>query len=642
MLLSSVEPADVARHDGRETIGRRRAILATASVALVVTVGYLAWRLVATVNLAVWWVSIPLVLLELHAAFSLTLHTFSLWRIDALDPVEPVEAASSRVAVLITTYNEPEQVLLPTIAAAVALAPEHATWVLDDGARPWVANLARRLGAHYLARHDNVDAKAGNINHALEHIDVDLIAVLDADHAAYPNLLRHTLGYFDDPDIALVQTPQSFYNDGSFEDVALRQRWRRSSERRSYHEQELFYRVIQPGKNRWSAAFWCGTGAVLRVAALREIGGVATGTVTEDIQTTIRLHRRGWRSAYHNEVLAEGLAAATAEQYMLQRHRWCTGAMQVLRQERPLTGAGLTVTQRLAYATTLLGWFDAWRTLGYLLLPILVLLTGASPIAADLRTFAVAFGVTFGLQQVALYLLARGRSQPLIATVFELVRMTPTLYATTMLLRTSAVAFTVTPKGRSDADRRRDSAPWLLIALLVTSLVSAAWYGATLTGLTPTTYDPPAVAHAAAFWLAGNTVLLSVAIVRTMARRFTRERRASYRFSFDLPALLDGRDCRLRDVSLTGARLEMDEDVAPGGMGAATQTLRFNAAVADQRCLVRSRERLDGGRTRLGVEFVDDDPAGRAELALWAFRARPRGPRDSYGRQVRARGLRAA
>ncbi|MBW3603795.1 MAG: glycosyltransferase [Actinobacteria bacterium] len=642
MLLSSVEPADAARHDGREAAGRRRAIQATASLALVVTIAYLTWRILATVNLAVWWVSIPLLLLELHAASGLALHTFSLWRIDALRPVEPVEAASSRVAVLITTYNEPEEVLLPTIAAAVALEPEHATWVLDDGARPWVANLARRLGARYLARHDNADAKAGNINHALQHIDADLVAVLDADHAAYPNLLRHTLGYFDDPDMALVQTPQSFYNEGSFEDVDLRQRWRRSSERRSYHEQELFYRAIQPGKNRWSAAFWCGTGAVLRVDALRDIGGVATGSVTEDIQTTIRLHRRGWRSAYHNEVLAEGLAAATAEQYMLQRHRWCTGAMQVLRQERPLTGAGLTVTQRLAYATTLLGWFDAWRTLGFLLLPILVLLTGASPIAADLRTFAVAFGVTFGLQQVALYLLGRGRSPPLIATVFELVRMTPTLYATMMLLRASAVAFRVTPKGRLDPDRLRGSAPWLLIALLVASLGSAAWYAATLTGLTPITYDPPAVAHAAAFWLAGNTVLLSVAIVRTMAQRFARERRASYRFTFDLPALLNGRGCRLRDVSLTGAHIEMDEDLAPSGARTATHTLRFNAAVADQRCIVRSRERLDGGRMRLGVEFVDDDPVGRAELALWAFRQRPHGPRDSYGRQVRPGGLRAA
>lgn len=82
-------------------------------------------------------------------------------------------------------------------------------------------------------------------------------------------------------------------------------------------------------------AFWCGTSALLRVNALKEVGGVATGTVTEDIHTTIRLHAAGWRSVYHNEVLARGLAAASADQYLLQRHRWGTGAMQVLRADNP-------------------------------------------------------------------------------------------------------------------------------------------------------------------------------------------------------------------------------------------------------------------------------------------------------------------
>ena len=100
-------------------------------------------------------------------------------------------------------------------------------------------------------------------------------------------------------------------------------------------EQALFYRILQPGKNRWTGAFWCGTGAVVRVAALREVGGVATETITEDIHTTIRLHRRGWRTVYHNEVLARGLAASDAARYQLQRHRWGTGAMQVLRSENP-------------------------------------------------------------------------------------------------------------------------------------------------------------------------------------------------------------------------------------------------------------------------------------------------------------------
>jgi hypothetical protein len=173
----------------------------------------------------------------------------------------------------VPTYNEGLEVLTPTVAAAVAMRVAHETWVLDDGDRPEVARLAADLGAHYLTRPTHEHAKAGNLNHALGKIEADFIGVLDADHVASPDFLVHTLGYFDDPGIALVQTPQDFYNLESFEHErggatrALTDPDLAGTER--FHEQALFYRVLQPGKNRWGGAFWCGTGAVpIRADAL--------------------------------------------------------------------------------------------------------------------------------------------------------------------------------------------------------------------------------------------------------------------------------------------------------------------------------------------------------------------------------------
>jgi cellulose synthase/poly-beta-1,6-N-acetylglucosamine synthase-like glycosyltransferase len=275
-----------------ESRSRRRLIRVVALTALLVNAAYVAWRATATVDLGVWWVSVPLLLLEAHAVAGLALFAFSLWDVDAKAPVAPRTTTDKRIAVLIPTYNEPVEVLLPTVAAAVALRPAHETWVLDDGARPEVRRLAERLGARYLARTDRSFAKAGNLNHALGVVDADLVAVLDADHVATPEFLTNTIGYFDDPHVAVVQTPQDFYNLDSFEHQTLRGR----DDAALYNEQALFYRVLQPGKNRWGAAFWCGTGAVVRAAALRQVGGVATETVTEDIHTTIRFHRLGWRT----------------------------------------------------------------------------------------------------------------------------------------------------------------------------------------------------------------------------------------------------------------------------------------------------------------------------------------------------------
>ncbi len=110
---------------------------------------------------------------------------------------------------VIPTYQEPLEVLFPTIAAAVSMRLDHETWVLDDGRREWLRELCRELGARYRTRAGNEHAKAGNINASLPEISLsaDVMAVLDADHVASADFLVRVIGYFDDERLALVQTP---------------------------------------------------------------------------------------------------------------------------------------------------------------------------------------------------------------------------------------------------------------------------------------------------------------------------------------------------------------------------------------------------------------------------------------------------
>lgn len=598
----------------RETAARRRAIRLVALAALLVNAAYIVWRATSTLDLSVWWVSVTLLVLEAHAVVGLGLFAFSLWDVDGPQPAPRRHRTDMRIAVLIPTFDESPEVLLPTVAAAVALRPAHETWLLDDGARPEIQRLSEQLGARYLARTERVHAKAGNLNHALEVVHADLIAVLDADHVATADFLNNTIGYFDDPRVAVVQTPQDFYNLDSFEHQTRR---RRRGEVARYNEQALFYRVLQPGKNRWDAAFWCGTSAVVRVAALREVGGVATDTVTEDIHTTIRLHRRGWRTVYHNEVLARGLAAGDASQYQAQRLRWGTGAMQVLRTENPLWCKGLRIRQRVAYAATLLGWFDSWRSLGYLLVPFAVLGTGAVPIRADPLVFALAFGSSFALQRVAIRMLARGRAPQLLASVFELVRMPANLRATLTLLRYRDTAFQVSRKGRVGDDRRRTPLPILLSTLVGLGVVAAAWFTLTLAGRTPVTYDVRWAAYGAAGWLVVNTLLLTSAVARIRSDRFAGERRASVRFDVDVAGRLAGRPCQVRDVSLTGARVVVDTNPGPGLDGA----LEIDGIPVQLQAVARSQRLLDDGSVLVGLQFRPGQDARQAALALALFNA---------------------
>jgi len=561
-------------------------------------------------NVNAWYLSVPMLVFEVHAAIGLGLFTFSLWDVD----VRPRRRELGRVpsiAVLIATYNEGPEILVPTIAAAVALEPAHETWVLDDGERPEIAELATSLGARYLARPTHEHAKAGNLNHALGVVDAEILAVLDADHVAAPDFLRATLGYFADPRMALVQTPQDFYNVTSFEHgggVAYGE---------PFHEQTLFYRLLQPGKNRWNAAFWCGTNALVRAEALRAVGGAATETITEDIHTTIRFHRAGWRTVYHNEVLARGLAADDAAQYQLQRNRWGTGAMQVLRVENPLTVRGLTIGQRLGYAATLLGWFDSWRTLGFLALPPLVLISGQIPIIADGLTFAAAFGLTYGLQQAALDLLGRGAYRPILSIVFDLVRMSPNFLATLSLFTSRTPRFRVTPKGRIAAHRGRVEAPVLLRAALGASLVGAAVYLVHLFGVFSISYESEWAAAGAFFWLVVNAALVWVAMSRVRSLRFAAERRSAVRFAIDVAGAVDGDVASVQDVSVGGALVATQEPLVE--REAHLLSFELPGGTTSLWARIRSSRRAASGEHHYAFEFEPGQYPAKGALACAVF-----------------------
>ena len=83
--------------------------------------------------------------------------------------------------------------------------------------------------------------------------------------------------------------------------------------------QSVFYRFIQPGRNRFNAAFCVGTNVIFRRAAIEDIGGMYTDSKSEDVWTSLELHERGWRSIYIPVTLAVGDAPETVEDYTKQQ-----------------------------------------------------------------------------------------------------------------------------------------------------------------------------------------------------------------------------------------------------------------------------------------------------------------------------------
>jgi cellulose synthase (UDP-forming) len=595
------KPGLAVRGERRYALARHTRIARTVAVAAIaITLPYLVWRLCFTISPEWWWLSGLLFVCDTYGLFGLTLYVFELWDIDA-DRAPEQPALPWKVAVLITTYNEPAEVLVPTIACSVALEPEHETWVLDDGHRPEIAELAAKLGARYLSRPDNAHAKAGNLNHALSVIDADIIGVLDADHAPSGRFLVATLPYFSDPALAFVQTPQDFYNRDSFEHTQMG--------RAVYSEEDLFYKGIAPGKNRWQAAFWCGTCAVLRTLALKSVGGVATDTVTEDIHTSVRMYRQGWKGLFLPEVLSHGLAPHDAAGFLVQRHRWAQGNVQSLRLDNPLTNAGaMTAMQRLAFFTSMSTWLSVWRTLGYLSVPVLMILTGAHPIVAPPELYLPLFLGVLALQLTAVRLLGGSTLSLRSTMIFEMIRLPAVLPATAALLRPHRrTKFHVTPKGKTDGTAARVRVPPLLRGIAAIQAGALVWFAAELSGALPFHYQEILAPAAAAGFDAISLVVTLVAIARIRSPLYAGTKRAASRLSVWTQVSIEGVISPVLDLSAVGLRVRIDDDHAPSV--SEVVEVAFSSPdgpihlAAEVRRRFKTGDPEDAGATHIGMAF---------------------------------------
>lgn len=275
------------------------------------------------------------------------------------------------IDVLIPTYNEPLDVVRYTALGALNMdwpVDKLHVYILDDGRRKEFEQFAFEAGIGYRTRPDNTYHKAGNINTALETMSSPLVAVFDSDHVPTRSFLQMTVGWFlRDPKLAVMQTPHHFYSPDPFE-----------RNLQQFHlipnEGELFYGVVQDGNDFWNASFFCGSCAVLRRAALDEIGGIAKETVTEDAHTSLRMQMAGWNTAYINIPQAAGLATERLSAHVGQRIRWARGMIQVLRMENPLFAPGLKFPQRLCYFNAVGHFLYAVPRLIFLTAPLIYLL----------------------------------------------------------------------------------------------------------------------------------------------------------------------------------------------------------------------------------------------------------------------------
>ncbi len=365
------------------------------------------------------------------------------------------------VDVFIPVYDEPVAVVEPTVRAAVEMTGAEVTvHLLDDGASGEMQAMAGRHGADYIRRAGSEGAKAGNINHALELTDAPFVAVLDCDHVPERHFLDAMLGSFEDERVAFAQAPQYYAN------------WDRGEvPGAAWGQQALFFGPIARGKDGHDAMFCCGTNVVFRRAALEQVGGFPSDSVTEDFELSIRLHERGWRSRYVPEVLAHGLGPEDMASYVSQQQRWSRGCLSAL---PAVARSSLPVRLKVQYALSASYFLSGWTVLVYMSFPVVRLLTGAQPLAAtSADQFLAHFAPYFGLSLLAVTALGGG-AYTFKAFALQAASFWIHVQSTVLALLGRRGGFVVTPKEGAVGRQPRAVAPALVA---VAGLMAVAAYG---------------------------------------------------------------------------------------------------------------------------------------------------------------------
>ena len=596
-------------------------------LSLTVSCRYLWWRYTETLN----WddplsLAFGLLLIgaETYSWTVLVLGYFqTLWPLNRQPLSMPVDISSwPSVDILVPTYNEPLSVVKPTIYAAMGIdwpRDKLTIYILDDGTRDEFREFAATVGVQYVVRPTHEHAKAGNINHALKtRCRGDYVAIFDCDHVPTRSFLQLSMGWFlQDHQLAMLQTPHHFFSPDPFERNLGRFR-------QTPNEGSLFYGLVQDGNDTWDAAFFCGSCAVLRRSALDEIGGIAVETVTEDAHTSLRLHRRGYTSAYIRIPQAAGLATESLSAHIGQRIRWARGMVQIFRLDNPLFGKGLKLVQRLCYANAMLHFLAGIPRLIFLLAPLAFLLCHAYIIYAPALAIAI-----YVLPHMLHTSLTNSRIQgrwrhSFWSEVYETVLAWYIARPTTVaLFNPHKGKFNVTAKGGLVEKRHLDwviTKPYMILVLLnLAGIVMAFWrmaYGPSNEILT---------IWVSLVWVIYNMVILGGAVAVSVEARQIRE---AHRVEIAMPAAIAREDghmvpCTLRDYSDGGVGVELREPDALQEEEPVWLLLRRGQQEFSFPCQVqrvfgrRAGIRLHQLTTEQHIEFIQCTFARADTWALW-------------------------
>ncbi len=307
----------------------------------------------------------------------------------------PEPKAGLSVAIFTTSApGEPLSMFEPTFKALQNLDYPHTTYLLDSTEDPAFKALAEQYGIVWFDLANLPGAKAGKVNEALRRTHEEFILILDPDHIVFPNFLNQTLGFFENPKVGFVQVSQGYYN-----------MYRSFTAKGAAEQTYTFYGPTQMGLFGYGGAVAIGANCTFRRKALESIGGHAMG-LAEDLQTSIRIHAKGWKSVYNPVIVSRGLVPEDYTSFSKQQLKWARGVFELLFDEIPFLLKKLKFWQKISYLSIGTYYLFGSITGFFLTIPFVYFLTKIIPSRMNFVDFIVQ-GSVFLLIAIFIYLYAQ-------------------------------------------------------------------------------------------------------------------------------------------------------------------------------------------------------------------------------------------
>jgi len=334
------------------------------------------WEILKAENRGYPWLYFLLLLSLFILSAKLLYEWYHYWHISI--PEKPQKPQKFTVDVL-TTFcpGEPYEMIENCLRAIQAMPYPHVTYLCDEANDSYLKELCRQLGVKHVTRTNRRNAKAGNINNALQQASGEICLVLDPDHIVEPNFLDEIVPHFTDPKIGFVQTVQAYHNihESLVSKGAAQQTFQ-------------FYGPLMMTMNSYGTAQAIGANCTFRRAALDSIGGHAPG-LAEDMHTSMRLHAQGWQSVYVPRLLARGQVPSTLSAYLKQQLKWSKGVFDLLFQVYPGLFRRLSFRQKIHYGLLPFFYTVSLAFLINFFLPIFTIFSEKMPIRIDLVEFTL-------------------------------------------------------------------------------------------------------------------------------------------------------------------------------------------------------------------------------------------------------------